>query len=97
MAEAMLERMNLIDDPDLEATRTLVSDTGPGDRTARKQQLLWKTGDSKNVEMWLKHAKAFQRKTVFQTFLLQVDDVNASPKFKSFKHQLSHYDHSHDC
>ena len=24
MAEAMLERMNLIDDPDLEATRTLV-------------------------------------------------------------------------
>lgn len=33
MAEAMLERMNLIDDPDLEATRTLVYRVvGPGDR-----------------------------------------------------------------
>ena len=83
MAEAMLQRMNLIEDADLEATRTLV-----------KQQLPWKTGD-RMLKMWLDKAcslKIMFGLEAFQIFLLQGDYVNASPKFESFKHNCQEKD-----
>lgn len=73
MAEAMLERMNLIDDPDLEATRTLVYRVvgSPEAATSMENRRLKNAGD-----VVLKHAKAFLEKNmlgleVFQAFLLQ--------------------------